>query len=65
MRVEIIGHFKPCMTDLYLDIDARTADYIHTHPYTTLTLVRHSPRESFRRIFTDSAIYENIPTTDD
>ena len=32
MRVELIGHLKPCMTDIYLDIDARTADYIHTHP---------------------------------
>ena len=34
MRVDIIGHLKSCMTDLYLDIHARTADYIHTHPYT-------------------------------
>ena len=33
MRVELIGHFKPCMTDIYLHIDARMADYIHTHPY--------------------------------
>ena len=32
-RVDIIGHLKSCMTDIYLDIDARTADYIHTHPY--------------------------------
>ena len=32
MRVELIGHFKPCMTDIYLYIDARVADYIHTHP---------------------------------
>ena len=33
MRVELIGHFKPCMTEIYLYIDARMADYIHTHPY--------------------------------
>ena len=33
MRVELIGHFKPCMTDSYLHIDARRADYIRTHPY--------------------------------
>ena len=33
MRAELIGHFKPCMTDIYLYIDARVADYIHTHPY--------------------------------
>ena len=32
MRADIIGHFKPCMTDIYLHIDARMADYIHTHP---------------------------------
>ena len=30
----VYGHLKSCMTDIYLDIDARTADYIHTHPYT-------------------------------
>ena len=34
MRVELIGHFQPCMTDIYLHIDARMADYILTHPYT-------------------------------
>ena len=33
MRVDIIGHLKSCMTDIYLYIDVRTADYIHTHPY--------------------------------
>ena len=33
MRAELIGHFKPCMTDIYLHIDARMADYIRTHPY--------------------------------
>ena len=33
MRVELMGHFKPCMTDIYLHIDARMADYIRTHPY--------------------------------
>ena len=33
MRVELIGHFKPCMTEIYLYIDARMAYYIHTHPY--------------------------------
>ena len=33
MRVQLIGHFKPCMTGIYLHIDARMADYIRTHPY--------------------------------
>ena len=33
MRVELIGQFKPCMTDIYLHTDARMADYIRTHPY--------------------------------
>ena len=28
MRADIIGHFKPCITDIYLHIDARMADYI-------------------------------------
>ena len=32
MRVELIGHFKPCMTEIYLHIDARMADFIRTHP---------------------------------
>ena len=32
IRVELIGHFKPCITDIYLHIDARMSDYIHTHP---------------------------------
>ena len=31
MRAELIGHFKPCMTEIYLHIDARMADYIRTH----------------------------------
>eukprot|EP01048_Picozoa_sp_COSAG05_P000400 COSAG05_NODE_11_length_38500_cov_831.349861_9_plen_37_part_00 len=33
MRAELIGHFQPCTTDIYLHIDARMADYIRTHPY--------------------------------
>ena len=32
MRVELVGYFKPCMTEIYIHIDAREADYIHTHP---------------------------------
>ena len=32
MRAGIIGHLKPCMTNIYLHIDARMADYIRTHP---------------------------------
>ena len=36
MRAELIGHFKPCMTEIYLHIDARMADYIRTHPYACL-----------------------------
>ena len=37
VRVHIIGHLQPCMTDIYLHIVARMADYMDTHPYTTLT----------------------------
>ena len=33
MRAELIGHFEACMTEIYLHIDARMADYIRTHPY--------------------------------
>eukprot|EP01048_Picozoa_sp_COSAG05_P010105 COSAG05_NODE_872_length_6839_cov_16.232938_4_plen_226_part_00 len=33
MRAELTDHFQPCMTDIDLHIDARTADYIRTHPY--------------------------------
>ena len=32
MRVDIIDHFKPCMTEIYLHIVARMADYMATHP---------------------------------
>eukprot|EP01048_Picozoa_sp_COSAG05_P014131 COSAG05_NODE_1572_length_4520_cov_2.148157_3_plen_33_part_00 len=32
MRVELIGQFEPCMTEIYLYIDARMADYIHALP---------------------------------
>ena len=32
MRAELIGPFKPCMNEICLHIDARMADYIHTHP---------------------------------
>ena len=31
MRAELLGHFKACMAEIYLHIDARMADYIHTH----------------------------------
>ena len=33
MRAKLIGHFKACMTEIYLHIDARMADYIRTHSY--------------------------------
>ena len=33
MRAELIGHFKACMTEIYLHTVARMADYIRTHPY--------------------------------
>ena len=33
MRADIIGHFQPCMNEIYLHIDARMADYIRAHPY--------------------------------
>ena len=32
MRAELIGHFKACVTEIYLHIDARVADYIRKHP---------------------------------
>ena len=32
MRAELILHFEACMTDIYLHIDARMANYIRTHP---------------------------------
>ena len=32
MCAELIGHFQPCMTEIYLHIDARMADYVRTHP---------------------------------
>ena len=32
MRVQLIGQFKACMTEIYLHIDARMADYMATHP---------------------------------
>ena len=38
MRVELIGLFKPCMTEIYLHIVARMADYIATHPYSVCDL---------------------------
>ena len=44
MRVELIGHFQPCMTDIYLHIDARMADYIRTHPY--VRVYRHAVRRT-------------------
>ena len=28
----LIGHFQPCVTEIYLHIDARMAGYIRTHP---------------------------------
>ena len=38
MRAELIGHFQSCMTEIYLHIDARMADYIRTHPYQATVL---------------------------
>ena len=32
LRVQLIGHFKACMPEIYLHIDARMADYMATHP---------------------------------
>ena len=31
MRAEFIGHFEPCMNDIYIHIYARMDDYIRTH----------------------------------
>ena len=44
MRVELIGHFQPCMTEIYLHIDARMADYIRTHPYGSVARLRRRRR---------------------
>ena len=30
------SHVQPCMTEIYLHIDARMADYIRTHPYSAV-----------------------------
>ena len=32
MRAGLIGDFEPCMTEIYLHIDARMANCIRTHP---------------------------------
>ena len=40
MRAELIGHYQPCMTEIYLHIDARMADYIRTHPYMSINVER-------------------------
>ena len=32
VRVQLIGHLQPCMTEIYLHIVARMADYMATHP---------------------------------
>ena len=44
MRAGLIGHLKACMTDIYLYIDARMADYIRTHPYMSIQLERRRRR---------------------
>ena len=44
MRADIIGYFKACMTDIYLHIYARMADYIRTHPYTAVRVQREKVR---------------------
>ena len=33
VRVHIIGHLQPCITEIYLHIVARMADYMEAHPY--------------------------------
>ena len=33
VRVQLIDHFKPCMTEICLHIVARMADYMDTRPY--------------------------------
>ena len=32
VRVQLIGHFEACMTEIYLHIGARMADCMDTHP---------------------------------
>ena len=49
MRAELIGHFEACMTDIYLHIDARMADYIRTHPYATTANQRNTQKTSNRQ----------------
>ena len=50
MRAELIGHLKPCVTDIYLHIDARMADYFRTHPYIVLPVVSHLPDDKCEQI---------------
>ena len=46
MRVGLIGDFKPCMTDIYLHIDARMADYIRTHSVNAVCACVNAARAS-------------------
>ena len=38
VRVQLIGHLFPCMTEIYLHIVAHMADYMATHPYYPMRL---------------------------
>ena len=37
MRAELIGHFEPCMTEIYLHIDARIHGRLYGHAPVVLT----------------------------
>ena len=45
MRAELIGHFQPCMTDIYLHIDARISSIILYYTYIYCLLRRYGDNE--------------------
>lgn len=46
MQAELIGLLKPCITYIYIQIFARMADYIRTHPY-----IRNVPEPTVVSLF--------------
>ena len=60
VRAELIGHFKACMTDIYLHIDARMADYIRTHPYLLPKVIGHRGACMHRQIDTGPVLVPDL-----
>ena len=50
MRAELSGQFQPCMTEIDLHIDARTADCSHTHPPLTDCIALHTGLNHILRV---------------